>query len=224
MVLTRAGRATHLTLQVRVQRKPNTGRRHPSHSLTDRPTRHPMTAGHHHCRPRRMTTQAGPLQHRPRASLQRTQHPPRQLRHRIRHRPRGQRQPIPDNHPRHPAPLPSVLSAPAGGASRGQPASGWGQSVVTDRPMSMRTTLLLVSFVLLLLTCIAGGILAMNSRPLSRGHSLVAPGSNSVNGCSLASAGARAPRGPSRTADPPSSSARRHGRRRRGGDPLRSTP
>jgi len=34
--------------------------------------------------------------------------------------------------------------------------------------MSMLTTFLLVSFVPLLLTCIAGGILAMNSRPLSR--------------------------------------------------------
>jgi len=43
--------------------------------------------------------------------------------------------------------------------------------------MSMLTTLMLVSFVPLLLTCIAGGILAMNSRPpLSRGlYSLVAP-------------------------------------------------
>ena len=126
MVLTRAGRATHFTLQVRVQRKPNAGRRHPIHPLTDRPTGHPMTAGHHHCRLRWMTTQAGPLQHRPRASLQRTQHPPRQLRHRIRHRPRGQRQPIPDDdHPRHAARLPSVLSTRCR-PGRGQPASGWG--------------------------------------------------------------------------------------------------
>jgi len=36
--------------------------------------------------------------------------------------------------------------------------------------MSMLTTLMLVSFVPLLLTCIAGGILAMNSRPVRAGR------------------------------------------------------